>query len=169
MSDSKTRYSDLEIDKNTSETPSFVIESREPRVLLSATLGGVLGSGCMAELVTGNVLDNNVDPDGSQPSASTAVGPAHGTLILDEDGSFAYVPDDGFSGVDRFWYQVDHGNGYVEQIEVCVSVDALANDVAPATQVDQIHIVYDEVETSKALDNDFDRHRESLRANQATH
>jgi fluoride ion exporter CrcB/FEX len=30
--------------------------------------------------------------------------PQHGTLILNQDGSFSYIPDEGFFGTDSFEY-----------------------------------------------------------------
>jgi hypothetical protein len=35
-----------------------------------------------------------------------SIQPGHGELIVQEDGSFTYVPDSGFTGVDRFSYRL---------------------------------------------------------------
>lgn len=50
------------------------------------------------------VLVNDMDPDGDAITAQVATGPAHGTLTLNSDGSFAYAADAGFEGLDSFTY-----------------------------------------------------------------
>ena len=79
--------------------------------------------GAYGATVTGNVLANGGDPI-SAGEISLLVGPAHGTLTLNPDGDFCYLPDDGFYGLDRFWYQVPTEGQGIEQEEVCLFVDA---------------------------------------------
>jgi adhesin/invasin len=55
------------------------------------------------------VLDNDSDPDGGTLTAIVGNQPAHGTLTLAPDGSFSYVPQDGFSGEDAFTYLAGDG------------------------------------------------------------
>ena len=50
------------------------------------------------------VLANDSDLDNDVLSASLVVGPNHGQLNLQSDGSFTYVPDANFSGTDVFTY-----------------------------------------------------------------
>jgi hypothetical protein len=50
------------------------------------------------------VLDNDGDPDGDDVSISEYTQPGHGSLTLDADGSFSYMPEAHFSGVDTFTY-----------------------------------------------------------------
>ncbi|GLQ08639.1 hypothetical protein GCM10007913_05710 [Devosia yakushimensis] len=49
--------------------------------------------------VTGNVLTNDI---GRDLTASLAVPPVHGTVVLNGDGSFTYTPNTNFSGTDTF-------------------------------------------------------------------
>jgi VCBS repeat-containing protein len=49
------------------------------------------------------------DADGDALSYAAAVGPTHGTLTVESDGSFTYDPDADFSGADSFVYQVSDG------------------------------------------------------------
>jgi VCBS repeat-containing protein len=53
---------------------------------------------------TGNVLVNDTDANGDGLTATLAVGPSHGTLVLNENGSFVYTPGSTFSGSDSFTY-----------------------------------------------------------------
>ena len=55
------------------------------------------------------VLGNDVDPDGDPRTATLVVGPEHGTLDLNPDGSFTYTPSGSFFGSDEFTYQVTAG------------------------------------------------------------
>ncbi len=55
------------------------------------------------------VLANDTDVDGDPLTAVLASGPAHGTLVLDADGSFTYTPDAMFHGTDSFTYQPSDG------------------------------------------------------------
>jgi hypothetical protein len=51
--------------------------------------------------LTGNVLTNDL---GTNPRAILITRPTRGTLALNPDGSFSYVPNAGFSGMDSFTY-----------------------------------------------------------------
>ncbi|KPG80214.1 S-layer family protein [Frigoribacterium sp. RIT-PI-h] len=54
------------------------------------------------------VLSND---SGSGLTATVATGPSHGSLVLGRDGSFRYVPADGFSGTDTFTYTATDADG----------------------------------------------------------
>ncbi len=50
------------------------------------------------------LLANDVDPDGDSLVALLGTGAAHGTAIVQADGSWSYAPDPGYSGSDSFTY-----------------------------------------------------------------
>ncbi|MGN6518775.1 MAG: Ig-like domain-containing protein [Dokdonella sp.] len=62
-------------------------------------------------VVAPGVLDNDSDPAGLGLVAHLDVDVAHGTLTLDSDGGFHYVPDGAFLGTDSFTYYVTDSNG----------------------------------------------------------
>jgi VCBS repeat-containing protein len=62
-------------------------------------------------VVPPGVLFNDVDADGDELTAVLVTPPAHGTLLLDEDGGFRFTPDIGFLGFDEFTYRANDGHG----------------------------------------------------------
>ncbi|QEF99255.1 FG-GAP repeat protein [Stieleria maiorica] len=50
------------------------------------------------------VLGNDVDADGDVLKAALVSAPLHGSLVLNPDGSFEYVPEANFFGTDSFTY-----------------------------------------------------------------
>lgn len=50
------------------------------------------------------VLANDLDPEGEVLAAVLIEPPEHGTLTLNPDGSFVYLPEAGFEGTDEFRY-----------------------------------------------------------------
>ncbi|MGV3503521.1 MAG: invasin domain 3-containing protein [Adhaeribacter sp.] len=56
----------------------------------------------------GNMLANDSDPDkdGLVAGLELVKGPVFGTVAMKADGSFVYIPKEGFTGEDRFTYQV---------------------------------------------------------------
>ena len=73
-----------------------------------------------------DVSPNDSDPNGDLLFYSVSSGPANGTVSLEPNGEFEYVPDDGFLGIDQFVYEVTDGNGGVDTATVSVEVAAQA-------------------------------------------
>ena len=70
------------------------------------------------------VLENDTDPDNSALSAHLVETVQNGTLILNPDGSFIYIPNKGFSGEDSFTYKAFDGELYSEVVTVTITVVA---------------------------------------------
>ena len=62
------------------------------------------------------VLANDHDQDGDTLTASVSSGPNDGTLTLNSDGSFTYVPNTGFFGQDHFQYLVNDAQGQTSSV-----------------------------------------------------
>lgn len=56
------------------------------------------------------LLSNDLDVDSDSLAVELMSGPAHGAVTLRADGSFDYIPEAGFYGVDSFTYRVDDGS-----------------------------------------------------------
>ncbi|MDR3685491.1 MAG: Ig-like domain-containing protein [Coriobacteriia bacterium] len=68
------------------------------------------------------LLANDIDTMGRSMTALVAVQPTHGTLALSDDGSFAYTPASGYSGVDTFTYIAADGSAVSDPTGVSVTV-----------------------------------------------
>lgn len=55
------------------------------------------------------VLGNDSDPDGNPITAVKVGDPAHGTVVLNANGSFTYTPTANYSGSDAFSYEANDG------------------------------------------------------------
>ncbi|MGM7424898.1 Ig-like domain-containing protein, partial [Cellulosimicrobium sp. CpK407] len=76
--------------------------------------------------LTGNVLDNDVIPDGSTITVTgPGAGPWHGDLVLNEDGTFTYTPAPGYVGTDSFSYTItdQDGNTSVGTVNITITED----------------------------------------------
>ncbi len=93
---------------------------------------------------TAGVLNNDLDPDGDTLTANVVDAPAHGTLTLNADGSFTYVPAADYSGNDAFTYRandgtVDSGNPATVNITVTqVNQPPMAVDDNYVTAMDSV-------------------------------
>ncbi|TLM68804.1 MAG: tandem-95 repeat protein, partial [Actinobacteria bacterium] len=68
------------------------------------------------------VLTNDTDTESDPLTAALVLGPAHGALTLNADGSFTYVPDADWYGSDSFTYQADDGNDLSNVATVDITV-----------------------------------------------
>ena len=77
------------------------------------------------------VLNNDSDLDNDQLKAFLLTAPSHGTLTLEDDGSFEYEPNADFYGTDTFTYDVDDGFGHSAAATVTITVEPV-NDAPEA-------------------------------------
>jgi hypothetical protein len=59
--------------------------------------------------VASGLLANDSDPEGDPVTAVLVSGPAHGSVELQSDGSFVYMPVSGYAGPDAFVYAATDG------------------------------------------------------------
>src|SRR5262249_19549837 len=53
--------------------------------------------------------DSDVDGDSLTAQLVSGMGPTHGTLVLNSDGSYTYTPNAGYVGTDTFVYKASDG------------------------------------------------------------
>ena len=92
-----------------------VAEANQPPVATNASYSAVgnttLGVGtnptAPAVTVNDNLLNHASDPDsGGSVTVTGHTSPAHGSVTVNPDGTFTYLPNAGFSGTDTFTYTV---------------------------------------------------------------
>jgi VCBS repeat-containing protein len=81
---------------------------------------------------TDGVLKNDTDVDNTSLTAKLIGGPGRGTLALNEDGSFTYKPEAGFSGKDSFTYKANDGTADSNTATVTITVKA--SNAAPTVK-----------------------------------
>ncbi|MEZ0484675.1 Ig-like domain-containing protein [Fibrella aquatica] len=81
--------------------------------------------------VSGKVLTNDTDPQGSTLTASVTTQPTAGTVTMSPDGSYTYTPPTGFTGVATFCYAVTNTVGLSASTCVTINVNPTP-DPSPA-------------------------------------
>jgi len=111
------------------------------------------------------VLGNDEDPDGDTITASLSGAPSNGSVTLDADGSFVYLPDPDFSGEDHFKYIATDGSDSSEVATVTVSV--ILPNSAPVANDDSFQLEEDqalEISAPGVLENDSDTEGQPITA-----
>lgn len=75
------------------------------------------------------VLDNDTDADANTMTAHLVDNCTHGSLILDENGSFTYTPDTDFLGSDSFTYTANDVTTVSNSATVQIQVQDLVNEL----------------------------------------
>ena len=97
------------------------------------TLAGTM---LMVESSSVKVLANDGDVDGGTLTASLVANPANGTLMsFGSDGTFMYMPNGGFVGVDSFTYKANDGG--LDSNVATVSI-AVGGDFGARTNLDDV-------------------------------
>jgi subtilisin family serine protease len=109
-------------------TQSFLVAvARINNAPVAANDSYSVGAGSTLAVAAPGVLANDRDPDGDAMTAVLASGPSRGTLTLNADGSFRYVPGAGYAGADSFSYRDSDGMTSGNAAVVSLTVTAAAN------------------------------------------
>ncbi|HVR67593.1 MAG TPA: Ig-like domain-containing protein [Verrucomicrobiae bacterium] len=109
-----------------------------------------IGEDGTLSVVGSGVLKNDTDGNGDLLSVSLATGPSNGTLTLNPNGRFTYVPNANFNGKDSFTYQVSDGNGGFDVASVTLTVTAV-NDAPVLTAPASIAVTEDTAVTISGI------------------
>lgn len=118
-------------------------------------------SGFVNQTISGNVLDNDSDPDGDTLQAPTVLTPpASGTLTgPDATGAFSYAPATDFIGNITFTYELCDDatpTPACDTAGVTITVSASPN-LAPTAVDDEVNTLINQGVTIAVLDNDDDQ------------
>ncbi|RZL59344.1 MAG: tandem-95 repeat protein, partial [Variovorax sp.] len=92
------------------------------------------------------------DPDGDDLTYTKGSDPTHGTLVVNEDGTYTYTPGKDFNGTDEFTVVVDDGHGGKTTSTVTVDVTPV-NDAPDAVNDGPIAVTEDTPATGNVLTN----------------
>jgi VCBS repeat-containing protein len=119
------------------------------------------GAGSEGGVITGNVLTNDRDPDGDPLTVGTSpvVPPAHGTVVINADGSYVYTPQAYFNGTDSFTYRLTDADGGTATATVTLTIAAVEHAPTSTQPADQSNTIGTAVSVSEAphfsdVDND---------------
>lgn len=105
---------------STSPTLTQQVMDRPP---VSANDAYTLNEDAVLNVAARGVLANDSDPDGNPITAVRVTSPAHGTLVLNPNGSFTYTPAADYFGPDAFTYQANDGTLNSATATVAITVN----------------------------------------------
>ncbi|MEO0985811.1 MAG: Ig-like domain-containing protein, partial [Cyanobacteria bacterium J06639_14] len=104
-------------------------------------------------VLDGNVLLNDSDPNGDELTANLLTDVSNGSLSLNADGSFSYIPNPDFNGSDSFTYVVTDGR-FTDTAVVSLAIAPVNDD--PVAVDDSGSTTKNKPVTLNVLDNDSD-------------
>ncbi len=112
------------------------------------------------------LLANDFDADGDPLTVSVTQQPTNGTLSTDALGNLVYTPDDGFTGIDSFFYSAGYPENSSLPAEVTINVGGPANAAPQATPDNLVTGIGAPltITSEDLLDNDADAEGDTLYA-----
>lgn len=152
----RSRGQDAPVDVN--QPPVGVADSYQASLNTALNIGAVDG-----------VLANDFDNDGDSITATIVATPSHGTVTLNPNGSFTYIPENGFTGVDTFTYRGNDGRFDSGVVSVTITIsDPTTSNTVPAVTNDSYQTNENETLSVSAaggvLTNDVDADGDTLTA-----
>ena len=133
-SDSFTyRANDGDLDSDTVTISISIEPVNDPPLAVSDAIE-VDEGGTATSLTNGvrSVLDGDSDPEGDPLTAELISDPTHGSLSLEEDGTFIYSHDGSETKNDSFTYRVDDGTDLSAITTVTVKINPARIDAVPS-------------------------------------
>ncbi len=111
--------------------------------------------------VTGDLIANDFDPDGDEITITTTpvTPPQSGTLTINSDGTFNFVPETGFTGVITFEYEIcDNGDPVLCDIALVTIEIEHEENTNTTFAVDDMYQMFNLGESiqGNVADNDYD-------------
>lgn len=112
----------------------------------------------MDVILSGNVMDNDVDSEGDIITANTTLVdlPSNGTATLSPDGTFEYTPNAGYTGTDMFTYEICDEEGLCDEAVVTITIIDPSTNNPPIAEDDSYTTNADIIVSENVMDNDAD-------------
>lgn len=125
-----------------------------PPVLSAPVLEADENYGPEATVLTGNVGDNDMDPEGGMLTFTALSSPPSGTFVMQPNGAYTYTPLPEYNGFFNITYQAcdPNGNCATSTLELAL---LFVND-NPVTADDEFFITQNSTFTGSVATNDFD-------------
>lgn len=120
---------DGEFDSNTAMVSIEVLLINSPPIAVDDSYSTLENQGIAINAENG-VLANDLDPDNDELTSFLVSVSGKGTMILNTDGSFSYVPPSDFYGIDTFSYQAFDGIEFSNTAEIAILVESI-NEIIP--------------------------------------
>ncbi len=119
---------------NSGNVVSFAASFVQHNEGATPALSGQISYNALPPGVPAGVLANDSDPNGQALTAKLLVGPSHGSLTFNADGSFAYTPAPGYYGIDSFAYKANNGalDSNPANVSIVVNAPPVANNIGYA-------------------------------------
>ena len=88
-------------------------------------------------LNSSNLLGNDISTDGSSLTVQIVNTPQHGNLVQNQDGTYTYMPEADFWGIDTFSYRAANDPVESNEVEVLLSVLSPQSVVVTTTEDEQ--------------------------------
>ena len=123
--------------KSDSETITIAVtEVNLPPVGVADSYSGPQDTDLVVNATLG-VLANDTDADGDTLAATKVGDPAHGTVVLNANGSFTYSPAAGYVGLDSFTYTASDGVASSSTTTVSLTIEKVNHAPTLAAITDQ--------------------------------
>jgi len=159
------KINDGSVDSNEA-TVTITVNSVNEAPVATAESYEVDEDGTLSVSAAEGVLQNDSDEENDPLTAILGDGPQHGTLALEDDGSFVYAPDADYFGPDQFTYRANDGD--LDSNEVTVAITVHGVNGAPVAAADSYQVEEDSTLTVTAaqgvLENDTDEENDPLTA-----
>jgi VCBS repeat-containing protein len=164
------QYSNLNITTGAAAAPSAPAAPTPVAPTSAADAYAAKAGAALSVSAAQGVLANDADHNGQSLTAALAAngGPAHGTLVLNADGSFTYTPNAGYAGTDSFTYIASDSLSTGTPTKVTLNVAAGTPVTQAASYAVQAGQILAENAAHGVLAGDADTNGLSLTASLAT-
>ena len=103
--------------------------------------------------VTGSVAGNDIPSKDGGNVWSKETDPEHGTVLFNPDGTFTYIPEEGYCGTDKFTYTLKDVDGDSDTATVTINIECVNH--IPVANDDTFNTIEDTPVTGSVAGNDI--------------